>query len=206
MRRVLLCIMLLPTVAFAATFTSPENGREVITIDEPLSAEKLFGRLEGFPHTFSFALAEPHDFKASIYVHDSQGQKNDVSIILVRQEKRGVLEIGRTSAKAATWESKKSLVLAESFRNGGSLDVALEPGSYILEVSAPDNDGVYQLAINPDNGTQGYFENLTTLFKLKELLGAPWYSVFVSPLVYVPLFVFCLLLLVLLYVRKRYTQ
>ncbi len=185
MPALIISVLLLPIVVWADSdiVVGPQKASDVLTLD-PSSAD-LFGRLEGFPHTFEFDVRETLPLEAVVFVHDTKDQKNDASIIVVKKERRGVSEIGRTKAKESPWTSSKDMILVESFRQGGVLDASLEPGSYILEVSSPNNDAKYRLTVgNPD---RGYFENLKALFQLKKLYGTSYLSAVLSPLLYIPL-------------------
>jgi hypothetical protein len=82
---------------------------------------------------------------------------------------------------------------AESFRSGGNLEGSLEPGWYKLEVSAPNNDGVYRLVWGTDGVSRGYFGNVRALFEVKEFLNHSRFGVLLSPLIYVPLSLLVLL-------------
>jgi len=184
MRAILILFLLLPLSVFAAEIVAqPEKANEILALD-PASAD-LFGKLTGFPHTFEFEVGETLPLNVHIFAHDAEGQKNDVSVLVVKKERRGVTEIGRTKVNDASWNRVKDAVLVESFKEGGSLQSNLEPGSYILEVSAPNNDARYRLTVG-DHG-RGYFEGVQALFKVKALFGSPWWTVLGSPLIYVPL-------------------
>lgn len=192
-----LCVL-----AYTSVLAKPELPSTVLTITNVEKAQEFFGKLNNFPHTFDFSLAEKMDFSASVYVHDEASQKNDVSIILVKKERRGVSEIGRTSVKNDSWEIDFDHVLVESFRKGGTIAAPLEAGEYTLEVSAPNNDGAYRLRIG-ESVHRGYFESVRVLFEIKHLFGSSAFSAILSPLLYVPILLILLILCGFLYFRSR---
>jgi hypothetical protein len=197
-------VFLWPLCVFAYTsvIAKPELASTVLTITDVDRPQEFFGQLNNFPHTFDFSLSEKMDFKASVFVHDGEVQKNDVSIILVKKERRGVSEIGRTSSKNDSWESGFDYVLVESFKKGGEIAAPLEAGEYTLEVSSPNNDGIYRLRIG-EGGRRGYFDSVRTLFEVKDLTGSSPLSAILSPLLYVPIVLLLLLVGVFIYLRRR---
>jgi hypothetical protein len=201
MPALIITLLFLPFVAWADRdiVVEPQKASDVLTLD-PSSAD-LFGKLDGFPHTFEFDVTQALPLKAIVFVHDTEDQKNDASIIVVKKERRGVSEIGRTKAKEASWTASKDAVLVESFRQGGALEASLEPGSYILEVSSPNNDAKYRLAIG--NPHRGYFENIKALFQVKRLYDTSYLSAVLSPLLYIPfLGIFVVALALFLWKKK----
>jgi hypothetical protein len=206
-KRTLLVLLLLtvPLVSFAASvIAKPENPTIVLPLQGPGVPQEFFGQLSGFPHTFEFVVSEKMPFKAEVFARDAEEQKNDVSIIAIKEERRGVSEVGRTNAKAESWEVQKDTVLAEAFRRGGALESELEPGVYRLEVSAPNNDGAYRLVLGTSPIKRGYFANVGALFAVKQAYGSSLFSVFLSPLIYVPFLI--ILLSVLAFVGYRFVR
>lgn len=207
MRSLILLVCCIPLFAFASlpTVTHIEDQNEVLIIEDITDVQEFFGRLSDFPHTYEFIVNAPLPFEATVFVHDVPAQVNDASLIVIKEEKRGVGEIGRTQGKNASWESERSTMLAESFRNGGEIKEVLQPGVYRLEVSSPNNDAVYRLQLGEGDPSYGYFEAVGILFKVKSLVGSSMLSTLHSPLVYWPLLVvFGLLsLFTYLYVKRR---
>lgn len=198
-------LLLVPLVSFAASvIAKPENATIVLPLQSPQVPQEFFGQLSGFPHTFEFVVSENMPFRAEVFARDTEAQKNDISIIAIKEERRGVSEVGRTNAKIQSWEVQKDTLLVESFRKGGSLESELEPGVYRLEVSAPNNDGAYRLVIGTSPVKRGYFANVGALFAVKQTYSASLFSVFLSPLIYVPLLV--MILGVLVFIGYRFIR
>lgn len=180
--------LFLPLCVFASTsvIAEPQNQAVVLPIENSKDAQEFFGSLHDFPHTFAFEVKETQQFKAEIFVGDTKVQKNDVSIIIVKQERRGVSEVGRTVIANHSWQITPDRMLAESFRNGGALDTKLQPGKYRLEVSSPNNEGIYRLVLGTDKVHRGYFANVGALFAVKTLFGHSKFGTLLSPLIYIP--------------------
>jgi hypothetical protein len=172
--------------AYESPIAVPESQRTVFELGDPDSAHEYFGTLDDFPHTYTFIVPTAGEHTIRISVPDIPEQKQDVSVILVESKKRGVTEVGRTSPKDASWESKRSVLYAESFKEGGTLTTLLNPGQYILEVSAPNNDGKYRLLWGDGSTERSYFGNVRALFEVKRFLQHSYMSVFLSPLIFIP--------------------
>ncbi len=190
MRFFLLCSLLLAPLcvfAYASVVALPEDQATVLPIEYTLKTQEFFGRLGGYPHTFEFTITEDTLFSASIFVPDRAVQKNDISIIVVKEERRGVSEVGRTVIKDQSWEQTYDAMLAETFRSGGNIKSQLQSGVYRLEVSSPNNEGKYRVVLGTGKVQRGYFENLHVLFEVKSFLDNSKWSAIKSPLIYVPL-------------------
>lgn len=207
MRSLLLALLFFPLCVFAYTsvIADPANDKIVLPIANAEVPQEHFGKLLGFPHTFEFKVTEAMPFKAHIAVQDTLEQKNDISIIVIKQERRGVSEVGRTRIKDQAWETQKDVLLAETFRSGGRLEAQLEPGMYKLEVSSPDNVGKYKLEWGTTKLKRSYFENVRVLFEVKSFLDSSPFSAFLSPLLYIPLLLLLLIACGVLIYLKRAT-
>lgn len=200
-----LCTFLfLPAVVFAyqSVIAEPTDARTVLSIAEVSESQEFFGRLDDFPHTFEFEVTETMPFKATVFVADDVLQNNDVSIIIVKAERRGVSEVGRTRAKEVSWEVVNDRVFVERFRSGGVLEGTLEPSWYKLEVSAPNNDAVYRLVWGTGKVRHGYFGSVRALFEVKAFLGHSRFGALLSPLLYIPLLI-VIAVAGFIYYRKR---
>lgn len=205
-RTLLFCAVLaVPLCAFAYTsvITKPKDQQTIVPIENGLQAQEFFGRLDAFPHTYEFEVGTPYQFKAVVSVPDIAIQKNDVSIIIVKRERRGVSEIQRTRITEQLWHTIKDRMLVESFRNGGALEANLEPGVYTLEVSSPNNEGKYRLVLGTEKIKRGYFANLRTLFEVKEFLDNSKFSAVLSPLLYIPLLFLLVVTTFFIYRRRK---
>jgi hypothetical protein len=173
--------------AYTSIVAKPANQQAVLEVSDATIPFEYFGRLDDYPHTFEFELVEAMPFTARVFVPDWEVQKNDISILLVKEERRGVSEVGRTKIKEQSWEFVRDWKFVEDFRNGGSLEGNLEPGVYRLEVSSPNNEGKYRLVWGIKKVDRNYFDDVKALFEVKRFLDTSRWSTLLSPLVYVPL-------------------
>jgi hypothetical protein len=206
MRTIGLILLLLPlsVAAYASVISLPSTAHEVLRIDSPQTPQEFFGKLNDFPHTYEFAIGQTMPFKATVFVHGSEVQATDASLIIIKEEKRGVSEVGRTKGKNEAWSEKFDSLLVESFKDGGFVESELQPGVYRLEVSSPNNDALYRLVIGDEKVSRGYFENVGVLFEVKELIGSSKFTAIRSPLIYWPLAILLILggLYIYMYTKK----
>lgn len=197
-------VLTIPLIAlgYSSVIADPNTADVVLFVAEPASSQEFFGKLNNFPHTFEFVVEKEMPFVASLSVHDVKDQKNDVSLILVKKELRGVSEVARTSSTDTSWERGKDAMLAEAFRKGSSIETQLQNGEYVLEVSSPDNDGAYRLALN-GSVERNYFDNVRVLLEVKSVYGSSMLSIFLSPLIYVPVMVLFLLFALGFWYRRQ---
>jgi hypothetical protein len=195
------CVPLL-VYGYESVVKVPQDQRSVFVIKNVKNSQEFFGHLSSFPHTYEFEVTEDTPFKSVIQIPDEGFRQNDVSIIIVKTERRGVSEIGRSNPKTVSWERVRHRMYAESFKDGGSLEGTLTPGRYLLEVSSPNNDALYRLIWGTDAISYGYLGNIRALIEVKAFLGHSRFGAILSPLVYVPL-VLVLGVVGFFYYRKR---
>lgn len=205
LRYCFLLLFFIPLVGIAATFSiaRPLDVSDVQTVSNPASSQEYFGRLQDFPHTFEFEATEATDLYVQLFVLEAT-KDNDASLIVIKEEKRGVSEVGRTNASKETWDEKTDTALGLTYRNGGEISAKLEAGVYRVEVSSPLNHAVYRLVFGKDEIERGYFESLQLLSEIRVLTDASLLSFVTSPLIYVPsAFLLFFVVLLWMYFKKR---
>ncbi len=181
----------------AAYITTPKDTFDIPTLKN-IAGETIYGKLTGFPHTFTFAVSEETPFSMQVSVDGAQEVK-DVSLILIKQEKRGVSEIGRMTGKDAQWVTQYDVWRAVTFANAPVKEFTLAPGTYRLEVSAPENNRGYRLVLG-----EGDASAIKELFMVRKVFDVGVLSMMLSPFF---LGVFVLLGVGLFYYkRKKYAS
>jgi hypothetical protein len=132
-------------VTQAAFLYEPGNAKEVLALED-ISQQTIYGKLSGFPHTFTFVVAEDTPFRAQVSIGNGE-LLQEVSFILIKQEKRGVSEIGRLSGIRATSPKDYDLWRAVTFVQSEEFVRTLEAGVYTLELSSPENNRGYRLIL-----------------------------------------------------------
>ncbi len=171
--------------------------------DIEIQAEYL-GELTGDPQMYEFTTGVSTTLKLRI----SQLVTNKpipFSLIAVKQNNKnaGVVEIGRLRAKDIEWVEEKDKVIGLSLLNSSVFEAEIGPGIYRVEVSTPENFGLYQLTIGDQPTTPGYFRTLKDIRTIQKFFGKSIFSMFGSTYVYYPLGIILLLVLMLLTWRKR---
>ena len=161
-----------------------------------VAGETIYGRLADFPHTFTFTMAEETPFSMQVSMSGKEVIK-DVSLILVKQEKRGVSEVGRLEGKNTEWKESYNIARAITFAEGSELEYMLEPGTYKFEVSSPENNRGYRLVIG--EGDASIFKELSMI---RTVFGVSTFGMIFSP--YVFIFLLGLLFIGYRMYKKRY--
>lgn len=195
----LCCVLFVTSIAHAATMSLPENALVTLPIEDPSQAETYYGTMTGFPHTYEFVVREPLEFSALVSSAVGSNGGDSLSLIIVKEEKRGVSEVGRVRGDAATWTSVFDSALAVSMRQGTPLSATLETGVYRLEVSSPDNMIPYQLTLN-GGGPTSYGELVT----VRKTFNLGYLSILFAWRIYLPLLMLIAGFAVYRYKKKRY--
>lgn len=203
---VLFLSFLTPTLAFAyqAEFPAFESYEQFEVVEKPTIRRSYFATLDNFPHTYQINLLKETELSLKLFEPKSDNNLKNQGIMIVRQKAQGVEEVKRVSPKKATWEKMYSVTEAETYLHGVTYEATLPAGSYLLEVSTPDNVGPYVLRIGKDKPIRlfGYFRDLSDLYHIKKWRGESTLGMVFSPLVYLPL----LLLLAAGLVWVRYNK
>lgn len=144
-----------------------------------VTAETIYGTLSGFPHTFIFTAIEETPFSMQVSMLGKE-EFRDVSLILVKEEKRGVSEVGRLEGKKSEWIQDYNFARAVTFAEGSELTYVLEPGTYKFEVSSPENNRGYRLVLG--EGDSSVFKELSMT---REAFGISPLSLVFSPYVFI---------------------
>lgn len=205
-----LCIVCTPHAdAYVPNIVNQESLSDITTIADPTLAQGFFGTLDGFPHTYEIRMTEPFVLSIHIRTPDVASHTDTVSGIVVKEKKRGVLEIARLHAEDASWDVRTDFLTGTSYREGTSFTQELEPGVYRVEVHTPDNNEKYILMIGErEDMTIGYGELIGRLIDLQKFHERWSVWVITSPYVYVPLLVSIGIgiTVYLWYRRKQYAQ
>jgi len=164
----------------AAFLHEPTNVSDVPKIETVLG-ETIYGKLTDFPHTFTFFISEETPFSARVSM-DSTEPVHDVSFILVKQEKRGVSEVGRLTGKNTAWTKHYDLWRAVAFMEGEVFTTTLEQGIYKFEISSPENNRGYRLLLG-----EGDSQTFKEMSLVRRVFDVHSLSILLSPFVLMPL-------------------
>lgn len=165
---VLVGICVAPQLLLAATFATQTDVFTPDTLDEPEAAETIYGELQGYPHTYTFALNAPATLTYQVATRPDGAP---VSLLLVKQENRGVSLVLRQAVASTERTVERDRRMGLRLATMPTSEVALEPGLYRLEVSNPTNQGRYQLAIN-GGSQEGFWATIGSSFAVHAFYGS----------------------------------
>lgn len=175
--------------AFSPVIQTPEQPYQAIEIDALETSHWWLGSLDGFPDLYEFTISEP----TSLTLQLSQvgvGETVPFQLLVVRQNDTngGVTEVLRQTIPIEEWQSTSMLALGVSLANMPVLTESLEPGTYRVEVSAPNNDGAYMLYAG-STLVSSWFISLSDLFIVHSHFETSLFRIFLSVYTLLPLFI-----------------
>lgn len=185
------CVLLLqPALVQAIEFVEYPTYDDLVTLDTQSENTWYIGELNRFPHTYQFDLTEPQSVSFAILVPELDTPEMKPGGIIVRQvAEGGVAEVTRLNPKEVEWEVWSDSVTGDTYLRGPAYQGELEPGSYLIEVQAPSNQGKYALQYGEGSPTEGvgYFASVGSLPALKRWHGKSVVRVVEARHVYIPL-------------------
>jgi hypothetical protein len=188
-----LFLLCLPGVgrAYVPLVVERESVSALHTIEDPTLEQYFYGTLNNFPHTFVITQDEAFTLQVEVLVPEMEGSKNEVNGIIVKKEGRQgrVVEVARMLAKEASWESFREPWGGDKYRRGAMYSALVEPGTYHIEVSTPNNDSPYALVVGTrkERGEVSYFEMIGRIKDVKSFYGRSSLMVIESPYVFGPI-------------------
>ena len=194
-------IMIAPSVyGFSPTVTQTSVPYEVVsTKDNVRQNQEYLGELEGFPVMYELTSDEPFTLQA--YVRQKYRPGTDplpLSLIAIRQNQRGggVTEVARLSIEPTQWQRVKSSALGLTLLESPLLSAQVEPGTYRIEISTPENTGKYLLTFGTEDSDDGYFAQLGGVWRTQQFFDYSFFRMLASSFVYYPLGILLLLFLI----------
>lgn len=195
----LVLLFLVPTAgyAFEPIMVELEGQHDVIDITRPEASRAYYGELQNHPHTFLVLATSSFDLNVQIFSPDIRGAKINLNGIIVRElgGNDGVEEVTRMPSGRAEWEGYREPTGGDRYLAGPTFSAELESGSYIVEVSNPENLGKYVLAFGAFDQIDGdgYIDTVRNVATVKIFLGKTWLGALTASLVYIPLLILLIL-------------
>lgn len=188
--------------AFDPIISQTAQPYEVITVEAAIYQQQDYlGELAGSPIMYEITSDQPFTLQAQVRQRDyPDGTPVDFSLIAVRQNQRGggVTEVARLQPEPEQWLSQSAATLGISLLQSPPLTAAVEPGTYRIEISTPENYGQYLLSLGVGESNDGYFSSLAGVQRTQKFFGYSILRLFWSSYVYYPL-----LILLALFVAQR---
>lgn len=143
--------------AYVPLVIQPKSPNDIHVVKDPTLLQYFYGALNDFPHTYEFTTAEPLTLTVEVRIPLMDGAKREVNGIVVKREGRQgrVVEVTRMLAKDATWDEVYEPWGGDYYERGSRYDSTIEPGTYRVELSTPDNDVPYVLVLGHRDEREG---------------------------------------------------
>lgn len=177
--------------AFNPEVTEITRPYEIVTIDkQAVQTVSYLGELTGFPVTYEITSDEPFTLQAQVRQRYRSGSDPVAfSVIVIKQNERGggVTEVDRVRPDSSDWSIIKPSQLGFSLLEAPALRAAVQPGTYRIEVSTPENIGKYMLSFGTQEIEDGYFASLSGVRNIQKFFDFSVFRLLASSLVYYPL-------------------
>ncbi|HBM45978.1 MAG: hypothetical protein UT05_C0001G0045 [Parcubacteria group bacterium GW2011_GWF2_38_76] len=173
MKKIITAIFTIVFVALTPLFTFAHQPRIVsdinTTVTEPEISQAFYGKLEGLPHFFKINSEEDFNLYVNILTPDIEGQKNDVSAIIVKD---GDVDnpIATLDGNNFKWEKFWEEFGYNSYWRGPEYKATVVSGNYEILIWSRNNDSKYSLAIGETESfdLKGVVGMIGTISKLKK--------------------------------------
>ena len=164
-----LLFVLLPSAVAAVTMVEQPDSFALGQWDEVVTQQTYYGELESWPHTFEFTVTATTTLELQVAARPDESR---VSVLVVRQEERGVSEIIRQTARDTVYRKERDRLHGINLEVAPVLTVEIGPGTYRAEVSNPNNIGKYQLTVGTELASNGYWQTVQNTFAIHSFYGS----------------------------------
>lgn len=175
--------------AYDTKALAPASPFDIVTVDEVTKSQWLVGELDDFPHTIEFTFTKPTRLDVQVMVPKGTPPELRTSLIVIKEEARGVSEVMRRTAQSEEWTAYTDPTSGLEFERSSRFDSELNPGVYRLEVNNPVNQGQYVLQLGYEDTSGGYFTTVANIAELRNLLGYSTVGMIGNRYIFVPLMV-----------------
>jgi hypothetical protein len=116
-----------------------------IVINSPDISQAFYGRLKGWEEYYRFKLNASSEFYWQTLVPATKDITKDVSAELIDNDNGRV--IAKLEAKDSDWKPYYEEFAGDNYFAGPSSTLMLDPGTYDIRVSNPNNEGKYVLVV-----------------------------------------------------------
>jgi len=191
-------VLVVPTYAYVTVEpTFPEQYEPYAVQSDFYTSTTYLGSLTGEPQLYEFTI-DVSDTLPLMLLQRASGSIEPLGLLVVEVlgDGKGVREVARQNIPPEQWQLYADPVLSIALRQTPAFEVALMPGTYQVEVSAPDNQGNYALMMGVDGTSVGYFDTLGAVRAVHSHFGYSFLRMLGSSYIYWPLGIMLLLLVV----------
>lgn len=139
-----LCALMLSSIPLEVFAHQPRIIESIDTIvTEPAISKAYYGQLEGEPHTYRISSDQPFNLYVNVLVPDIDGQKKDVSAVILRNGG----ELAVLDGVGFSWRQFFEEFGHDMYWKGPEFHERADAGEYEIRVWSSDNDSKYALAI-----------------------------------------------------------
>lgn len=211
----ILSILLLTLVSFSSVsayeliLTEVSEPYEIVPVNEVSAVQQVhLGELNNFPVMYEVVANEPFVLTAKLsQLYRGGVDPLKLSLMIIRLDDRGggVTEVARFSPTADAWQVRKDSMFGMTFWDSETVSKEVEPGTYRIEVSTPENIGRYSLTLGSEVGeSKGYFATLSQIKTTQKFFGYSFVRLLASSYVYY--FMGIMLILLAFYRTWRFKQ
>jgi len=197
--KLLTIFALLATPAFLQAYTvvttDVSQPYEIVPIEvTPPAQQNYLGTLKDYPVMYEISSEESFNFRAQVSQLNN-ADPQPLSLLLIRKNDRGggVAEVARVNVDPTQWVKRTDSKLGMSLLVSPLLSEQVEPGTYRIEVSSPDNIGTFLLTIGEEPLESDYFAELGAIRQTQSYFGLGSFSMLKSSYVYYPIGILLLL-------------
>lgn len=168
---VLALFVFLPVIASAHQPRIVES--RLTEVPEPEISKAYYGKLSGEPDVYVINATVPFDLYVGVLVPDIEGQKKDVSAVVLKNQPAGEAggeELAVLDGLNFEWKQFYEPFGADTYWKGPEYKARAEAGTYEIRVWSSNNDSKYSLAIGEIEVFDGKetLNALTLIPKLKK--------------------------------------
>ena len=191
-------VLVVPAYAYTTVEpTFPEQYEPYPVQSDFYTSTTYLSALTGEPQLYEFTV-DVSDTLPLMLLQRASGRVEPLGLLVVEVlgDGKGVREVARQNVPPEEWQLYADPVLSIALRQTPAFEVALMPGTYQVEVSAPDNRGRYALVMGVDGTPAGYFDTLGAVRTIHSHFGYSFLRMLGSSYIYWPLGIVLLLLTV----------
>lgn len=191
--------------AFVVVPVEPAAPYEPFVLTDSIATKQLYvGTLDDFPDMFEVSSDQPFTLTVALATLPEPAPLPQLSVIVVAVDETGVAEVARLPFADSDWLPERQPATGLLQRTGMGYETELEPGTYRIEISSPENTGKYILQLGNQSDDAGYFAALRSVGLMYEFYGANKLGMIRSPYVHYPLGI--VILLGLFYATYRWRK
>ena len=178
------------SMAYGLIVTEQNHPYEIVPIDTPLGETSLIlGELDGYP--IMYEISADKAFTLTVQLAQLPGRSQPHSLLVVKQNDRGggVTTVARMLTEPDLWSRRRDSGLGVTLLESPVITQTVEAGVYRLEVSSPDNTGLFMLRVGDTTPEATYWEKLSAARLVQAWFGLGLVHLLKSQTVYLPIIV-----------------